>query len=300
MDVATLVWLGKVYVDRGQPDSAEPLFAQALSIQPRMVAALFGLGRTALARRDYTRVVEYLEQVLSLDARASAAHYPLALAYRELGESTKADAHLRQRGTVEIGPPDPLMAEVRGLLRTAGAEEERGMRALENRDYKSAADHFRQGLELAPDNPSLQHKLGTALWQMGDTRGAIDAFEQTLRRAPNYAEAHYSLAVIAASNGRMTEATRHLTAAVKDEPSYVEARLLLGQILGGTGQYDQAAAQYRKVMEIDPRVPDARFGYAGALVGLRRFDEARAVLTEGARLFPDQSRFAEALARLPR
>jgi len=52
------------------------------------------------------------------------------------------------------------------------------------------------------------------------------------------------------------------------------------------------------VIEIDPSVADARFGYAGALVGLRRYAEAREVLSEAARLYPDQPRFGEALARL--
>ena len=297
-DVATLVWLGKIYLDRGQPESAEPLFAQVLTTQPGVVAAIYGLGRAALARRDYPRAIEYLNQVLSLDSRASAAHYQLALAYRGLGDTVSADAHLRQRGDVEIGPPDPLMAALRELLRGAAAEEARGLRALDNGDYTAAAEHFRKGLEVAPDNPSLRHKLGTALAQLGNTQGAVEAFEETLKRTPNYAEAHYSLGIIAASRGRLAEAVRHLSNAVKYEPSYVEARLQLGEALARGGQFEQALAQFHRVIEIDPRVADARFGYAGALVGLRRYREAREALTEAATLHPDQPRFKEALARL--
>jgi tetratricopeptide (TPR) repeat protein len=259
---------------------------------------LYGLGRAALARRDYPHAVEYLEQVLSADPRASAAHYQLALAYRELGDTTKAEAHLRQRGTVEIGPPDPLISEIRNLLGGAAAEEARGMRALENHDFKTAAEHFQKGLEVAPDNPSLRHKLGTALAQMGDTRGAVAAFEETVRRSPTYAQAHYSLGVIAASSGRAPDAVRHLSDAIRYEPRYVEARLQLGEVLARTGQFEPARAQFKRVIEIDPRVADARFGYAGALVGLGRYAEARAALSEAAALYPDQPRFTEALARL--
>jgi len=121
-DVAALVWLGNVYLDEGKPEQAEPRFTQALSIQPRVAAALFGLGRAALARRDYARAVDMLEQLLAADPRASMAHYPLALAYRGLGDTARAEAHLRQQGGVEIGPPDPLMVELRGLLHGAVAE----------------------------------------------------------------------------------------------------------------------------------------------------------------------------------
>ena len=50
---ATLVWLGNLHLDQGSPELAEPLFARAVSAQPKLVAGLFGLGRTALARRDF-------------------------------------------------------------------------------------------------------------------------------------------------------------------------------------------------------------------------------------------------------
>jgi len=131
------------------------------------------------------------------------------------------------------------------------------MRALENREFRAAAEHFQRGLEVAPDNPSLRHKLGTALAQMGDTRGAIAAFQETIRRTPSYAQAHYSLGVIAASAGRAPDAVRHLSDAIRYEPRYVEARLQLGEVLARTGQFEQAREHFKRVIEIDPRVADA-------------------------------------------
>ena len=80
--------------------TAEPLFPKALSLQPRSVAAQFGLGRAALAKQDYTRAVEHLEQALSLDPQATVIHYPLAMAYRGVGDTARAEAHLQQRGTL--------------------------------------------------------------------------------------------------------------------------------------------------------------------------------------------------------
>jgi tetratricopeptide (TPR) repeat protein len=297
-DVAALVWLGDVYLDQGQPESAEPLFAQALSLQPRAVAALFGLGRAALAKRDYRMAVDRFEQALSADPRASIVHYPLALAYRGLGDTAKAEDHLGQRGGVEVGPPDPLMVELRGLLHGAVAEENDGIRALDSGDFKAAAAHFRKGVELAPDNPSLRHKLGTALSLMGDTRGAFEQFEETVRRSPGFSQAHYSLGVLLAGSNRYQEALEHFSTAVRYEPNYVDARLRLAEILRRTGRPDAALAQYAQVIAIDPRVAEARFGYAMALVQLMRYDEARQRLTEGMRLHPDRREFADALTRL--
>jgi tetratricopeptide (TPR) repeat protein len=265
-DVATLVWLGKVLLDDGQPAQADARFSQALSAQPGTVAALYGSGQASLAQMDYTRAAERFEQVLAADPRASIAHYPLAIAYRALGETAKAEAHAKQQGKTEVGPPDPRMAELRNLLEGSAAEEARGMRAAEGGDFTTAVQHFRKGVEIAPGSISLRYNLARALSLTGDLAGAKAAFEETIRRAP----------------------------------ADINARLALGELSGRTGDFEGALSQYREVLALDAKSADARFGYAGALVGLGRRQEALASLAESARLFPDDQRFTQAIARLRR
>ena len=135
-DVAALVWLGGVSLLQGRPEAAEPLFRKAMSLQPHVAAALFGLGSAALARREYAAAAKYLEGALAEDQRASIIHYPLAMAYRGLGELGKAEAHLRQRGHVEPAPPDPLMSELSGSLDSALVHEALGVKALDQREWR--------------------------------------------------------------------------------------------------------------------------------------------------------------------
>jgi tetratricopeptide (TPR) repeat protein len=297
-DVATLVWLGQVRLDQGRPEDAEPLFAKAAARQPRAVAALVGQGRAALARREYARAADSLEQALSIDPRASMAHYPLALAYRGMSNIERAEAHLRQRGGVDVGPPDPLMQELTGLLHSAVAYENSGIRALDGGDWASAAAAFRKGLELAPDSASLHHRLGTALSLSGDTQGAFEQFQEAVRQSPGYAPAQYSLGVLLASSGRQADAIERFSAAVRYDPGYVEARLQLAELLQRTGRPDASLPHYAQVLASDPRAAAARFGYAMALVRLKRFAEARERLTEGMKLHPERPEFAQALERL--
>ncbi len=264
--VPALVWLGTALLDQGRPEAAEPLFARAASIDPRSAAALVGEGRAALARREYARAVDALERALAVDPRASIAHYPLALAYRGLGDAARAEAHASRRGGGEVGPADPLMQEIAGLLRSAVSYEQHGIRALESGDAVGAIAWFRRALELAPDNAELHHRLGTALSLAGDRPAAAREFEDAVRRAPHYAPAHFSLGVLLASSGRDAEAAERFAAAVRDEPDYAEARLQL----------------------------------AKALVRLRRYDEAVAQLREGARRHPERPEFAQALDRFER
>jgi tetratricopeptide (TPR) repeat protein len=297
-DLAALVWLGVVNLDLGRPEAAEALFVRALSEQPQSVAALVGRGRAALAQREYGRAVDELERALALDPRASMARYPLGLAYRGLGDAARAEANLRQRGGVEVGPADPLMQELSTLLQSAVSYETRGVRALEGGEWTAAAGLFRKGLELAPNSASLHHKLGTVLSLGGDNRAAVEQFLEALRLNPGFAQAHYSLGVMMATGGRIPEAIAQFSAAVRDEPNYVEARLQLAEALRRSGRPDQALPHYAKVVAIDSRSPDARMGYASSLVALRRFDDAREQLNEGMKLFPERPEFAQALDRL--
>jgi len=298
-DVPTLVWLGNAYLDAGRVDDAERLFSKALSLQPRLVAAMFGMGRAALAKREYARAIDYLEQAQAQDPKAVTIHYQLAMAYRGTGQTDKAEMHMRLRGPGEVRPPDPLMKELDALLESAVAYEVRGAQALDEGRWADAAAFFRKGTELDPNEPSLRHKLGTALAMTGDSAGAFQQFEEVTRRWPHFAKAQYSLGVMLAGAGRYPEALTHLQAAVASEPSYVEAHLQMAESLRAMGRMEQALAEYDETTRLDPRVAEARFGAAMALAKLGRIAQARERLTEGARLHPERPEFSQALAQLP-
>ncbi len=225
-------------------------------------------------------------------------HYPLAMAYRGLGQLEKSEAHLRLRGPGEIRPPDPLMLDLEMILESAVAYEVRGAKALDEGDWKAAAAYFRKGIELAPNEPSLRHKLGTALFLDGDARGAAEQFQQALRLSPGFAKAHYSLGVLLAANGRSTDALAHLGEAVRDDPTYVEARIRLADILRRSGRASEALRHYEDAATLDPRVTDAPLGYALALVDLHRYRESRDRLAADVKRYPNQPAFTHALIRM--
>lgn len=293
-----LVYLGNAYLDQGKPDMADPLYQRALALQPRLVAALFGRGRAAMARRDFTAAISYFEQALAIDPQARVVHYPLAMAYRGAGQVDRAQAHLTPDNTGELKPPDPILDDMNAALESAVGYELRGGRALEQSRWDEAETLFRRGVELAPDEPGLRHKLGTALALKGDRAGALAAFEETARRSPKYVKAHYSLALLSAEAGDTRRAERELTTAIEYDPAYVEAHLQLGELLRHSGRPAAALPHYERVVELDPRMPEARYGKAMTLVQMRRYREARDSLAEGISRHPDHPAFAVALGRI--
>ena len=297
-DVPTLISLGEVHIAQGEPEAAEPLLTKALSLQPDSIWARIGLGRAALMRQDYPLAVERLEDALAVDPEAADIHYPLAMAYRGLGELEAAEAHLQLRGSGTVRRPDPLMQAMRDSLQSPSAYEREGIQALGSGDWEAAAAAFRRGIELAPENPSLRHRLGTALFMMGNQREGQAQFEEALRVSPQYAEAHYSLGLILEGSGRFEEALHRFSTAVRHEPSYVEARVRLARLLRRVGRWNEALSEYSRVIAADPQGAEAPFGYAMTLALLGRYQEARDRLEDGIARYPDQQMFANALARL--
>jgi tetratricopeptide (TPR) repeat protein len=297
-DVATLVWLGDVHLAEGRAEAAEPLFAKAVALDPAVAAAHFGLGRAALGQDDHATAVKALEQALAREPRATVIHYQLAMAYRGLGDVRRAEAHLARQGDVEARPPDPLMREIDDLLQTAEAYNVRGGAALDAGNWSAAAEAFRKGLELAPKDPSLRHRLGTALYQLGDLRGAEDQFTRVASTSPQFTRAHYSLGVLLNATGRYGEAIERFSTALQQDPKYVQARVQLAGVLARSGRPGEALTHYARALEIAPGDNAAAFGQAMALVRLKRYDEAYARLVEAGKSQPDSPIFKSAQARL--
>ncbi len=297
-DVPTLISLGEVHLEQGRPAAAEPLFTQALALQPDSTWTRIGLGRAAVMRQDYLQAVAHLEDALALDPEAADIHYPLAMAYRGLGDRDRAETHLQQRDRGRVRRPDPLMQAMRDSLRSPSAYEREGIQALAGGDWEAAAAAFRRGIELAPENPSLRHRLGTALFMAGDEREGRAQFEAALRASPEFAQAHYSLGLLLEGDGRFDEALHRFSTAVRHEPSYIEARARLARLLRRTGRPNEALSEYARVISADPQGAEAPFGYAMTLTLLGRYQEARDRLEAGITRFPDQAMFRKALARL--
>ncbi len=282
-DAAARIWLAGIYIDQGRHEDAEPLLDAELQRDPQSTAALFHLGRLALARRDFPRAVS-----------------PLAMAYRGAGRPADAEAQLRLRDqrNSEVTPPDPRVDQLADLLAGPQAFEVRGTEALNRGEWTKAVTSFRQGVDAAPDNPLLHHRLGTALFMTGSVEEAEREFGEALRRSPGYAPAHYSLAVLLESRGRDAEAVDRYAAAVRYQPTYVQARLRLAGALRRSGRAGDALEQYEEIMRIDPRLADAPIELAITLVRLRRYAEARDRLIGGMQAFPDHPGFPRALARV--
>ncbi len=296
-DEATLVWLGRVHFDWARFDEADRLFSHATLVAPQSAAAWAGAGRAALAKQHYSQAAASLDRALELDPGGTRLHYPLAMAYRSLGDLDRAAAHLerfnahrfeQQRGGRMPLMTDPLMIEYYNVLESAAVFAQRGNQALDDDDHSAAIAFFRRGIELEPDNPSIRQRLAAALVMSGDGRGAAEQLEEAVRVAPEFALAHVGLAALLAAAGRHQDAIDRYSRALEYDSEHIEARLGLAESLRASGRLAESLPNYAQVAEVEPGFVEAWIGGAEALIRLERYSDAREWLSAGRRMHPNQ------------
>ncbi len=291
--------LAQVYIDLTQPDRAEPLLQKALTAQGLEGAAAFGLGRAALTRQEYKKAAAWFEQALEACPEASRIHYPLAMAYRGLGDIERARQHLGLHGPREAKISDPLVDEVNQLLSGARTHLYRAIKAAQAEQYDLAAEEFRETLVLDPDNVPARVRLARTLHILGDPDGTYEQLRETLERAPKHAPAHYFMGLLLEERESDEAAVTHYRATLAADPEHAGAHYQMANALMRARKYAEAARHYAKVIEYIPQDLPARLMQAMALAGTGvRHQEARDRLAEALAAYPGDPVFAQALARL--
>ncbi|HXV59364.1 MAG TPA: tetratricopeptide repeat protein [Vicinamibacteria bacterium] len=297
-DVPALVHLAEALQQLNRLDEAEALYRKGLAADGSCIAARAGLGQIAFLRRDYSLAVDLFQESLAAVPDASRLHYPLAMAYRQLGEEEKARQHLERSGPVGVGVRDPLMDELLELRRGERVHTLRGKVAFRFGRYEDAASEFAKAVEASPESFRARVNLGSALAAVGNVDAALREYEAALGLEPLSANAHYNLGYLLARRGDSEAATRHLRAAIEADPEDHEAHVELADVLHRAGLFADAERHYSKAAALAPDDGRALLGRSRALAADGRYREALAGLEDAHGKLPTDGGIAQALARL--
>ena len=296
--VAVPVNLGNIFLELNRLDDASANFQTALAIDTNNPATHYGLGQVAMARRNYAEAVKHFEKTLAQVPAATRVHYSLAMAYRGLGDTEKARAHLSQQGSVGVRVSDPLVDGLQELVQGERLFLTRGKLAFEAQRYADAAVEFRKAVAANPDSVTAHVNLGAALSQLGDLTGAAEQFAEAIRIEPGKANAHYNLAVILARQDKHDEAMDHLRSALNVDPADIAARFLLAQELLKSERADEALAEYSRVVQADPNNETALLEHVKLLHRKGQFKQALDAIEKSHTQYPQKGRTIVLLAYL--
>jgi len=294
----TLIRMAASYADLGKPDRAEWLYREALRSDSTSSAAEAGLGELLLSLDRAEEAVVFLERALEKTREANRLYYPLALAYRKLGEEDKARQLLAWRGNVGVKPADPLIDSLEDLKTGERVHLLRGQSAFRVGRYAEAAESFRQALEINPDSIGGLIDLGSALGQMGEVDEAIEFFKRAVELAPGNETALYNLGVLLSRRGEFERAIDYLSQAGQFDPADGQIRLELAQALRQAGRFEDSILHFDAAIQALPALESPRLGKAQSQTRIGDVAGARATLEAGLEQNPASAVLARALSRV--
>ena len=150
-------------------------------------------------------------------------------------------------------------------------------------DWEGAEREHRRALELDPENPNLQHRLGMHLLYRGRFDEAAARFQEARRIDPLSPLLQVAKGLPAHFARRPEEAIAAFRHAVTLTPAFLIGHLMLGLALVERGKLEEAVASFEKGLAI-AETPDALAMLGHALARAGRMEDARAVLDKLDRL----------------
>ena len=299
-DAPTRIYLGQLYLQGGELDKAKASFEKAKENKDARAAALAGLGKTALAAGQYKEAAEDLEEALKLWPNASQLRHPLAMAYRGLGDTAKAQENLARHVVkgAEPGVVDPIVDEMSSRVVVSRVLLRRGQQYGRAGRFDLAEQSFRAAVASDPVSAEARANLGISLANTGKVQEAREQLIEAVRLDESNALARFSLAVVYDRLGDDRNARAQYLAALRGDPRHVEALVYLGDLLMRTGEPAQAATHYRRALEAYGHSTRIEHSLAMALLKAGRRAEAKKTLEQSLAAEPGSAEVKNALARL--
>jgi Tfp pilus assembly protein PilF len=282
-----------------QINESRSVYESILENEPRTAHAHYGLGRIRAKLGDQ-RAVESLKEAVRLSPSWGAAHYALALVYRDNNSAAQAAEHFRLYEKFRLVRPaqaDPLLREVAELNIGAADRLRKGVELeASGKLAESIAEHER-ALETDPQLVQAHINLIQLYARSGLTVKAEEHYRAVVRLNPNLAESHYNFGVMLVEQKRLDEAAKAFERAIEANPHYAEAHLNYGSLFETRRQFDEALKHYRLAVENQPNNRLAHFHLARMLIYRTEFQDAISHLHQT--LTPEDSetpRFTYALA----
>jgi len=174
-----------------------------------------------------------------------------------------------------------------------------GDELIRSGEFNKALEKYKEALEMEPENPECNYKVGVGNYLLGNYSKALNYFQKAVDLDPSHYKALNNLGYLYEKEDKFKKATRYYERAIKANPDYFKARYNLGRVLYNQGQVDKAEKVVRELVELKPGY-DRGFYLLGLILETQEdFTEAAQAYKEALKLSSNaNTNAAEGLKRI--
>jgi Flp pilus assembly protein TadD len=154
----------------------------------------------------------------------------------------------------------------------------RGIKLLEDGDFKGARAAFEAAVQKNPKDADAQYYLAVTLEKGGDKAGAEKGYREALKLKPDMDEAAINLAALLVEGEKWDDAIALLRPAVARHGTDAGLHTNLALALAGKGDVAGATTEFEAAVKLTPNDAMLLFTYGHALAVLKQGDAAVAKL----------------------
>ena len=265
-DPESHLFLGDVYVARGDLSKAVQEFEKTLQLDPENLRAMENLGNYYSAF-DVNRALEYYNKYLVLSPREAEIYFQIGFLYEKNNNIDKAIEAFKK--SAELDP-----SEVAPHLALAEIYESQ-------KSTEAAIAEYQKCVQLDPHNPTFEARLGHLYFQTERWDEAYGAFQKAAALEPRDGAIYYWLARIAEERHQWAEAENDSRKAydLSRDPQFLP---LLAYYLTVEGKPKEAISWLQKARKTDPTNPNVILFLGMDYLDLDKPKKALPILEAGA------------------
>ena len=235
--------LGNARLSSGKLDMAKYYFEAELKNHNNSDGAYYGLGRVALAKKEYTDAVKDFTKALGINPNIANAYFGRSIAWKMIGNMENALTDVNKGITLNLNN-----AEAYGL---------RGDIYFEKKEYYLALADYNTALAVNQTDPSLYLKRGFYWYADGNFSNAISDFEKALKLKPSDFAAlnHIAWILATCSDKSYRNGSRAVDLAEKAVKAFRSAATLdtLAAAYAEAGRFDDAVKIQEESIDIQKK-----------------------------------------------
>ncbi len=291
---------GNAYLQQDDLEKARVEFKNVLQIEPKSIAALYGMGQVMERQQNWRNAVGFYQRAIELDSTSVPSKVRLARLYLLGGAMDKARDTADAILITQPKNADALAVKA-GVIAREGSGEEAAKLARDalsiqpdqedaimlvvgfsNREkrFDESISLLRDGITRNPKSTALRTILAQTFATKGDADGAVVALRGIVTAEPDQLAHYIRLAEYQLNQKHVDDAERTLRDAIDRKDIGVNANLALVDFLIASRGKDAAQKQLQEFIAAQPAEYALQFAQARLYEAERKPDEVRRVYLE--------------------
>ncbi|MCL5020212.1 MAG: tetratricopeptide repeat protein [Bacteroidetes bacterium] len=186
------LYLGEVFLQLKNLDSAEIYLKKALSLDNEMAPAYYGLGQVYMSQKKYPEAIQNYNSAINYDSKSE--EYVISLGNTYLASDSLDLAMQAFYKAHDMNDKDP-----RALEGIADAYKAQNI-------FDTAIQYYKDALKIDSTNIEVRLKLANAYMKNSDGAGAYEQFKKVSELAPNNSQGQYQAGDLLYVNKRYKDA----------------------------------------------------------------------------------------------